>query len=273
MGSDILAGILATNLHEREELTGLVDLGTNGEIVIGNRQRLLCASTAAGPAFEGARISMGMRASTGAISEVKVEEQSIHCRVLGNVPPQGLCGSGLVDAVAAGLELGRIQPSGRFTAGAVAWELAAPVVLTQSDVRELQLAKGAIAAGIRMLLERFGASTGDLKKLYLAGAFGNYINRASAQRIGLISFPSEKVEAAGNTALLGAKLALFRPEGEDGSFARIRQQTEHVPLNADLSFQETFVEEMVFPNMGARVWEVATGETPEPNTQNPAPRI
>ena len=124
-----------------------------------------------------------------------------------------------------------------------------------------------------MLLDRFGASTGNLKKLYLAGAFGNYINRASAQRIGLISFPSEKVEAAGNTALLGAKLALFRPEGEDGSFARIRQQTEHVALNADQSFQDTFVEEMVFPNMGAKVWEAATGETPEPNTQNPAPRI
>jgi uncharacterized 2Fe-2S/4Fe-4S cluster protein (DUF4445 family) len=178
----------------------------------------------------------------------------------------------LVDAVAAGLELGRIQPSGRFTAGAGAWELAGPVVLTQSDVRELQLAKGAIAAGIRMLLERFDASADDVKKLYLAGAFGNYINRASAQRIGLISFPAEKVEAAGNTALLGAKLALFRPEGEDDSFARLRQQTEHVPLNADQSFQETFVEEMAFPNMGARAWELGAGETPESNTQNPAPR-
>jgi uncharacterized 2Fe-2S/4Fe-4S cluster protein (DUF4445 family) len=247
VGSDILAGILATNLGERNDLNGLVDLGTNGEIVIGNRQRLLCASTAAGPAFEGARISMGMRAATGAISEVIVEDHTVNCRVLGNVPPQGLCGSGLVDAVAAGLELGTIQSSGRFADSLGAWTLAAPVVLTQSDIRELQLAKGAIAAGIRMLLDRFGASAGDLKKLYLAGAFGNYINRASAQRIGLISFPLEKVEAAGNTALLGAKLALFRPEEEDGSYASLRQRTEHVALNADQSFQETFVEEMVFP--------------------------
>ena len=247
VGSDILAGILATNLSEREDLNGLVDLGTNGEIVIGNRQRLLCASTAAGPAFEGARISMGMRAATGAISEVKVQDHAVHCRVLGNVLPQGLCGSGLVDAVAAGLDLGLIQPSGRFIEGAGPWELAAPVVLTQSDIRELQLAKGAIAAGIRMLLDRFGSSAGDLKKLYLAGAFGNYINRVSAQRIGLINFPSEKVEAAGNTALLGAKLALFRPEGEDGSFGRLRGRTEHVPLNADQGFQDTFVEEMAFP--------------------------
>lgn len=251
VGSDILAGILATSLNEREDLTGLVDLGTNGEIVIGNRRQLLCASTAAGPAFEGARISMGMRAATGAISEVTVEGQAIHCHVLGNVPPQGLCGSGLVDAVAAGLEVERIQPSGRFTDGSGAWELAAPVILTQSDIRELQLAKGAIAAGIRMLLDRFGASAVDLKKLYLAGAFGNYINRVSAQRIGLINFPAEKVEAAGNTALLGAKLALFRSDGEDGSYARLRHQTEHVALNADLSFQETFVKEMAFPNRGA----------------------
>ncbi|MFZ0961445.1 MAG: ASKHA domain-containing protein [Terriglobia bacterium] len=272
VGSDILAGILATRLLEREGLNGLVDLGTNGEIVIGNRQRLLCASTAAGPAFEGARISMGMRASTGAISEVRVEARAIHCHVLGNVSPQGLCGSGLVDAVAAGLELGRIEPSGRFSDGAGAWELAAPVVLTQSDIRELQLAKGAIAAGIRILLERFGASAGDLKKLYLAGAFGNYINRASAQRIGLISFPAETVEAAGNTALLGAKVALFRPEGEDGSFASLRRQTEYVALNADQGFQETFVEEMAFPNVGAGGWGLGAGETPQPSVLHPTPR-
>jgi len=247
VGSDILAGILATNLGERVDLNALVDLGTNGEIVIGHRQRLLCASTAAGPAFEGARISMGMRASTGAISEVNVEGDKLHCRVLGNVPPQGLCGSGLVDAVAAGLDLGRILPSGRFANGTGAWELSPPVTLTQGDIRELQLAKGAIAAGFRILLERLGASPRDVKKLFLAGAFGNYINRASAERIGLLGIPSDKVEAAGNTALLGAKLALFRPDGEDGSYAHLQGKIEHVALNADASFEETFVEELGFP--------------------------
>jgi len=247
VGSDILAGILATNLGERQDLNALVDLGTNGEIVIGNHERLLCASTAAGPAFEGARISMGMRASTGAISEVKVEDQQLRCHVLGNVPPQGLCGSGLVDAVAAGLDLGKIQASGRFANGAGAWELCPPVALTQGDIRELQLAKGAIAAGIRILLERRGASPRDLEKVYLAGAFGNYINRTSAARIGLIGFPPEKVEAAGNTALLGAKLALFSPAGEDSSYTRLRSRIEHVALNADPSFQEIFVEELAFP--------------------------
>jgi uncharacterized 2Fe-2S/4Fe-4S cluster protein (DUF4445 family) len=190
---------------------------------------------------------MGMRASTGAISEVMVEEQEIHCHVLGNVPPQGLCGSGLVDAVAAGLELGRIETSGRFSNGAGAWELSPPVSLTQGDIRELQLAKGAIAAGMRMLLERCGASAREVKKLYLAGAFGNYINRASAQRIGLLNLPSEKVEPAGNTALRGAKLALFSLDGEDGSYARLRSRIEHVALNAAPDFQETFVGELAFP--------------------------
>lgn len=271
VGSDILAGILATNMAERDELNGLVDLGTNGEIVIGNRHRLLCASTAAGPAFEGARISMGMRAATGAISEVALEGRAVKCRVLGNVQPQGLCGSGLVDAVAAGLELGRIQPSGRFADGVSAWELAASVVLTQRDIRELQLAKGAIAAGIRLLLDKFGASAADLQKLYLAGAFGNYINRASAERIGLINVPREKVEAAGNTALLGAKLALFRPDAEDAAFTNLRARTEHVPLKADQGFQDTFVEELSFPSAGAGGWVLSAGHASEPGGQNPAP--
>ena len=147
VGSDILAGLLATKLHESERVAVLIDLGTNGEIVVGNRERMLCASTAAGPAFEGARISMGMRAATGAISEVRVRDGQLECHVLGNVAPRGICGSGLVDAVAAGLELGWISSKGRLANGE-SLALAGPVSLNQWDVRELQLAKGAIAAGL-----------------------------------------------------------------------------------------------------------------------------
>jgi uncharacterized 2Fe-2S/4Fe-4S cluster protein (DUF4445 family) len=258
VGSDVLAGILATKLTEYDDLVGLIDLGTNGEIVIGNKGGLLCASTAAGPAFEGAKISMGMRASTGAISQVTVspllsEEESrgwcsrdrVHCHVIGDGAPRGLCGSGLVDAVAAGLELGVIATSGRFSNGESSWMLAPPVALTQNDIRELQLAKAAIAAGIKLLMQRRGAK--ELARLYLAGAFGNYIDRASAQRIGLIDFPPERVEAAGNTALLGAKLALFSLDSEDGSYTGVRRRVEHVALNADPSFQDVFVEELAFP--------------------------
>jgi uncharacterized 2Fe-2S/4Fe-4S cluster protein (DUF4445 family) len=247
VGSDVLAGVLATHLGESEDLAGLVDLGTNGEIVVGNSAGLLCASTAAGPAFEGARISMGMRAATGAISQVAVESQRMVCHVLGNASPQGLCGSGLVDAVAAGLDLEVIQPSGRFSNGRKEWTLAPPVVLTQSDIRELQLAKGAIAAGFRILLERLGAGTTDLRKLYLAGAFGNYISRTSARRIGLIGLPIDQVSPAGNTALLGAKLALFSGDDEGGSYTSLRRKIEHVALKADGKFQEVFVDELAFP--------------------------
>ncbi len=247
VGSDVLAGVLATGLSDSEELGALVDLGTNGEIVAGNSAGLFCASTAAGPAFEGARITMGMRAATGAISQVTVEDSHLACHVLGNAAPQGLCGSGLVDAVAAGLDLEVIEPSGRFANGRKEWALAEPVVLTQSDIRELQLAKGAIAAGFRILLDRLGASIGDLKKLYLAGAFGNYISRTSARRIGLIDLPIEQVTPAGNTALLGAKLALFSMDGEDGSYAGLRKKIEHVALKSDAKFQEAFVDGLAFP--------------------------
>ena len=248
VGSDILAGILAARLYESDALVGLVDLGTNGEIVIGNREGLLCASTAAGPAFEGARISMGMRAATGAISAVSVEEGAFRCHVLGNVAPRGICGSGLVDAVAAALDLGMIQPSGRLRDGANGTlMLCPPVALTQNDIRELQLAKGAIAAGICLLLARWGAEAKDLTRLYLAGAFGNYINRSSARRIGLLDFPPEMVTPAGNTALLGAKLALFNSDEADFAYTSLRGKIQHVALNADPRFQETFVEQMAFP--------------------------
>lgn len=245
VGSDILAGIVASKLYDSERYAALIDLGTNGEIVMGNRDRMLCTSTAAGPAFEGAKISMGMRACSGAISEVRIEEGKVRCHVLGNVAPQGLCGSGLVDAVSAGLELGMIAPSGRFTNGMNDWTLCPPIVLLQSDVRELQLAKAAIAAGIEMLSAALGGV--EIDRVYLAGAFGNYINRVSAQRIGLLDFPPEKVEPVGNTALLGAKIALFDLGRTDLEYSEIRQRIRHVALNLDSDFQEVFVQRMAFP--------------------------
>lgn len=246
VGSDLLAGVLATRMHENPELTLLVDLGTNGEIVVGNRERLICASTAAGPAFEGARIACGMRAATGAISEVSLVENRLRCRVIGNTTPRGICGSGLVDAVACALDLELVLPDGKLMNGG-GLALALSVSLFQSDVRELQLAKAAIAAGIRMLLQQWGATPADVERVWLAGAFGNYINRASARRIGLINFPPEKVSPAGNTALLGAKLALFNLPSEAGAYESIRSRTQHVPLNEDPQFMDIYVAEMAFP--------------------------
>jgi len=248
VGSDILAGILATRIHEGDDLCLLIDLGTNGEIVLGNRQGMHCASTAAGPAFEGGRISMGMQASSGAISAVELEEEKLKCHVIGNVPPRGICGSGLVDAVAAGLSTEVIGPSGRIRGGKESWLLLPPVSLTQADIRELQLAKGAIAAGIQILLERRGARESDIKRIYLAGAFGNYINLQSARRIGMLDFPEEKIEPVGNTALLGAKIALFQWAAGQTQQEEIRSIITHVPLAADPLFQEKYVEAMTFPN-------------------------
>jgi uncharacterized 2Fe-2S/4Fe-4S cluster protein (DUF4445 family) len=247
IGSDILAGILATGLDRTTELTALYDLGTNGEIALGRNGRVLCASTAAGPAFEGGRISMGMRAATGAIAEVSVTDGRMQCHVLGNTTPRGLCGSGLVDVVAAGLQLGTILPSGRFADGRREWPIEDPVKLLQQDVRQLQLAKGAIAAGARLLLSRWGAAADEVARIYLAGAFGNYVNRESARRIGLVEFPVDRIHPAGNTALLGAKLALFRTRPEERDFAELRSAITHFPLADDPAFEDTYVGCMAFP--------------------------
>jgi uncharacterized 2Fe-2S/4Fe-4S cluster protein (DUF4445 family) len=246
VGSDILAGVLATGLNESNSLEILIDLGTNGEIALGNRDCILCASTAAGPAFEGARISMGMRAATGAISAVHAQGGQLRCEVIGHVAPRGICGSGLVDAVAAGLELRKVLPNGRLAEGD-SLLLAPPVTLSAWDLRELQLAKGAIAAGVQVLLQRWGASKCDVRRVHLAGAFGNYINLGSARRIGLLDFPPEVMHPAGNTALFGAKLALFAPPNQPSVLPQVLAKTQHVALNEDPRFHDNFVEEMRFP--------------------------
>jgi uncharacterized 2Fe-2S/4Fe-4S cluster protein (DUF4445 family) len=245
VGSDVLAGIRAARLDATQDLAALVDLGTNGEIVVCTRERLLCASTAAGPAFEGARISAGMRAATGAIAAVKKVGDGFGCHVIGGGKARGLCGSGLVDAIAVGLDLGRILNSGRLADGKELLPLCQTIAITQRDVREVQLSKGAIAAGLRLLLGRLGATPAELTQVYLAGAFGNYVDRESARRIGLLDLPVGRIMPAGNTALLGAKLALF---DDDQDYAGLRARVEHVALNADPAFQDCFADEMTFPS-------------------------
>lgn len=247
VGSDILAGVRACHLRESEDFVGLIDLGTNGEIVLGNRERLVCCSTAAGPAFEASSLSMGMRAITGAITQVRVENRSFACHVAGGGKPSGICGSGIVDAVAAALDLGVVASSGKIADGSASITLAEPVAMTQRDIREVQVAKAAIAAGVRILLDELGISLNNLSRLSLAGAFGNYVNRVSAHRIGLLAMPPSVVQPSGNTALLGAKLALYDIDGStDSELARCIQ---HIPLNAHPKFQDVFVEEMTFPDL------------------------
>jgi uncharacterized 2Fe-2S/4Fe-4S cluster protein (DUF4445 family) len=241
VGSDILAGILAAGISRSEDLNALVDLGTNGEIAIGNRNGIVCASTAAGPAFEAGSIRMGMRASTGAISRVSLLHNEMCATVIGGGNAQGICGSGLVDAVAAGLESGAILSSGRIANRSKLFPVKAPVVLYQADIRELQLAKAAIASGFRILLKHLSASSGSLKNIYLSGAFGNYVQAESAIAIGLIEAPIERIHASGNTALRGAKILLL--SSSEPALPKI----EHLSLAADPGFQDEFADCIAFP--------------------------
>jgi len=187
-----------------------------------------------------------MRAAQGAISRVVREDGGFECHVLGGRAPRGICGSGLVDAVAVALHLGRISQTGRLVNGTGELDLMRPVSITQSDIRELQLAKGAIAAGLRILLERWGATLDQLERIYLAGAFGNYVNAGSAHRIGLLELAPEKIEPAGNTALRGTKILLLGPSRRSALVEQIGRLTEHVSLASDPHFQDVFVECMRF---------------------------
>lgn len=241
VGSDILAGIVASGIARRDSLAALIDLGTNGEIAIGNRGGIVCASTAAGPAFEAGAIRMGMRAVAGAVAHVSLHAGALRATVIGDVAPCGICGSGLVDAVAAGLRTGAILASGRVADGSKVFPVIFPVVLYQSDIRELQLAKAAIAAGFRLLLNHHGATARELDSIQLAGAFGNYVQIESAIRIGLIEAPRALVRAAGNTALRGAKLLLLAAAEPP------LPPIEHVSLAANPSFQDQFANCMAFP--------------------------
>ncbi|MES2222771.1 MAG: ASKHA domain-containing protein [Acidobacteriota bacterium] len=241
VGSDVLAGMLAVGMPTSKEMIALVDLGTNGEIAIGNCHRILYASTAAGPAFEAASIRMGMRAATGAISRVSMTNGELDAMVIGEQEPRGICGSGLVDAVAVGLETGAILSSGRIANGTKRFSVADPVVLYQADIRELQLAKAAIAAGFKLLLRSLGVEAESLGRIHLAGAFGNYVQAVSAIRIGLLEFSRHRILPSGNSALRGAKMMLL------STSLPALPEMEHVALAADPDFQDEFVNCMNFP--------------------------
>jgi uncharacterized 2Fe-2S/4Fe-4S cluster protein (DUF4445 family) len=273
VGADAVGAALATRLDESVGVRAVVDIGTNGEVVMGTRERLMACSAPAGPALEGAQIRHGMRGALGAIDRVWVEGDDLHFHVIGDGPPQGICGSGLIDAVAAALDVGLIDWTGliqierrdRLSSdlGARLIErgeerllILAPrgtaagggeVVLTQDDIRQVQLAKGAIGGGIRMLQHVLGVPDESLSDLMLAGGFGNYLSIRSAVRIGLIPpLPSERIRYVGNAAALGAQLALVS-EVERARAERLARSIEHLSLATHPDFQDLFVEAMNFP--------------------------
>jgi len=244
VGSDILAGIAATGLHQKENYTALIDLGTNGEIVIGNKDQVVCASTAAGPAFEGANISMGMRAVTGAISSLHLVDGKIEASVIGNTAPKGICGSALIDAIALLRKMELIGIFGEINSGEPQITIAGKVSLTQRDINEFQLAKAAIAAGLTILARTLSIDLTDIEEIYIAGAFGSYINIENVVETGMIELPAEKIHKMGNTALIGAKMFLF---SDMGIADKILTKTKHISLEADPGFQDIYVDKLLFP--------------------------
>jgi len=251
VGSDILGVLMATRLHASPGPAAAADLGTNGEIVVtaGLGRPILVSSTAAGPAFEGARITHGMRAAPGAIDRVTPSGRGVAIHVVGGGAPRGMCGSGLVDAIACALDLGVIAPSGRMAAGE--WTVRGSVTLTQTDVREVQLAKGAIAAGLEVLTQAAGLLPAAVPVCFLAGAFGNSLSVASSRRIGLLPFAEEAVRPSGNAALLGAKMALFLGDLGAPLFDTILPRIRHVHLESEPGFEDRFSDAMGFPTMVA----------------------
>ncbi|MBE9511349.1 MAG: DUF4445 domain-containing protein [Bacteroidetes bacterium] len=253
VGSDIVSGMYNRSFECLDEVTLFIDMGTNGEIVIGNREKILCAATAAGPAFEGARISCGVGSITGAISFAGIRKGKVWYSTIGQQPALGLCGSGLVDLVAACLDAGIINKTGLmkpeyFEEGLLIGTDADgnEMRLTQKDIRELQLAKSAIRAGIEILIKEFDVTYNDIGKVYLAGGFGNNINADSAVRIGLLPEKLKGcIELAANSSLGGAVDSLFHKEGKD-KVAKILEKVRYIELSSNKDFNDYFAEYMLF---------------------------
>ncbi len=269
VGADITAGALAAGLAEGEALTLFIDIGTNGEIVLGNRDWLMACACSAGPAFEGAGVVCGMRATRGAIEEVWINSQTYAptYRVIGEGPPRGLCGSGLLALVAELFITGLVDKGGRFRLdldtprlrrgehGAeyvVAWagETAAghDLVLTAVDVDNLLRAKGAIFAGFTVLTQSVGLSLADVERVLIGGSFGKYINVEKAVQIGLLpDMPWERFQFLGNTAVLGAYRALLA-RSEREKIKSIAEKMTYLELSADNTFYEAFTSALFLPH-------------------------
>jgi uncharacterized 2Fe-2S/4Fe-4S cluster protein (DUF4445 family) len=272
VGADAVAVALAMRLDEGDPVRVAVDIGTNGEVLLGSRRRLLACSAPAGPALEGAQIRHGMRGALGAIDRVEVDAD-LRVHTIGETPALGICGSGLIDLVAGLLDAGAIDWTGLIRVEA---KDALPpalgdrlvmrgeerqvivrrpgeagarqeIVLTQDDVRQVQAAKGAIASGIAMLQHVAAVPDPDLAELMLAGGFGNYVSIESAIRIGLIpALPRARIRYVGNAAALGAALCLLS-EAERARAARVAARIEHVSLATHPDFEQIFVDAMNFP--------------------------
>jgi uncharacterized 2Fe-2S/4Fe-4S cluster protein (DUF4445 family) len=246
VGADAAACLLAVNMAHEDRVIAVMDIGTNTELILGNRHRILAASCPAGPAFEGGRISCGMPGLPGAIESVRIDNDgSFHVDVIGGMPPSGLCGSGLIELLAELLRTGRMNELGRLEDGhesvTVATSDEGPIVFHERDINELAQAKGANVAGLHVVFGAYGIPFDDVDVFYLAGGFGQHINVAAAKRIGLIpDIDDRKIVQVGNAAIEGASMALLsRPRRDE--LDRIVKTVEHSRLESDPSFFDHFV--------------------------------
>lgn len=253
VGADIAAGMLACDFDTLEQPCLLIDLGTNGEMAIGNKDRVLVTSTAAGPAFEGGNISCGMGSVQGAICNVDIENGRSFLKTIGDKPPIGLCGTGVIETVCELVKEGVVDETGMleedyFEEG---YEVAKtqegePIIFTQKDVREIQLAKAAVRAGLETLLLRYGASYADIDKVYLAGGFGYKINLEKTIGIGMLPEElKEKIKAVGNSSLGGAVTYLAQENASD-RLDRILKISTEIELSGDKDFNQFYTDYMFF---------------------------
>ncbi len=253
VGADISAGMLSCGFDCSEKVNVLIDLGTNGEMAIGNRERILVTSTAAGPAFEGGNISCGMGSVPGAICQVQISGTEVSCGTIGDRPPVGLCGTGVIETACELLKAELIDETGMldedyFDDGFVLAKTPSgeEISFTQKDVREIQLAKAAVRAGLETLMLRYGVTYDDIDTLYLAGGFGFHLNLEKAAAIGLI--PEElldRAKAVGNSSLGGAAVWLTEP-GAAERMERIIAVSEEIPLASDKDFNQFYMDSMFF---------------------------
>jgi uncharacterized 2Fe-2S/4Fe-4S cluster protein (DUF4445 family) len=267
VGGDITAGILASGMSTRPVVSALIDIGTNGEIVIGNNEWLVCCSASAGPAFEGSGTKCGMRASRGAIQKVTIQGDRVRPETVGGASPRGICGSGLIDTIAELLRNRIIGPDGKFfhTDGNSrvreaedGWEFVladekesetgTSIVITETDISNLIKSKGAILAAMRVLLKSVGLSFGDLEQIFVAGAFGNYLNVEKAVFIGLLpDVPLQKIRFIGNGSVTGARMALLSKHAYDRASTVARQMT-YFELSVSAEFMDEFVAALFLPH-------------------------
>jgi len=274
VGADIVSDILVSGMHRHEGLSMLIDIGTNGEVVLGRRNEMLSASCAAGPALEGAEISHGMRGMAGAIEKVAINAEShdVFYTTIGGGRPRGICGSGLVDALASLRVAGIVDRAGRMRvpgdggdatpefviARAGDTEIGKDITITQKDVRNLQLAKAAIFTGCSLLMKRMKVRVGELKDIFIAGAFGNYIDPVSAIVIGMFpDVPLAKIKSIGNGAGFGARLALLsKSKGAEAD--EIARRVHYVELSAEGDFQREFLKALDLPHADGKLFPTAT---------------